>query len=211
MVRVSERSNGYAISFRFQGKVRHYKISHSDTGGYIVLGSEEDFPSLADLVDYYQEHKLSDENDMLGAPLLLEHDLNLDIGESNAAGGASANKPKVRQNYEQFTPRGKPGAAAANGDDDDDDDDGSPMQPSDYLEHPEKKPHWLRGKMSREEAEEELTDRGMIDGRFIVRIKSQAPNCIIYALSYCYERQFYHHLLTKKKNHDFTLNDSELF
>lgn len=145
---------------------------------------------------------------MIADPLLLIHDLNLDIGESNAQGGVGRSA-KVRQNYEEFVPRGRRGR-----DDDDmdaaDEDDSSPMSEADFLEDPKHKPNWLRGKMGREEAEQELLERGQVDGRFMVRIKSQAPTCIIYALSYCYQRRYYHHLLTKKKGRNFTLNDREL-
>lgn len=205
LIRVSERANGYAISFVFRGRVRHYKVSHSSLGGYVVMGSEDDFPSLADMVEHYQNHKLSEDGDMLGEPLLLEHSLNLDIGDSNAK-GAKGKSTKVRQNYEEFTPRGMPGKA---GNDDSDNDDGTPLEPSEYLLNPTKPPAWMRGKMSREDAEDELMDRGMVDGRFVVRIKSQSANSIVYALSYTCGGKYYHHLLTRKKNKDFTLNDRQ--
>lgn len=211
LIRVSERANGYAISFHHHGRVRHYKISHSPLGGYIVMGSDDDFASLSDLVEHYQSNPLSDEGDVISDPLLLEHELNLDIGASNASGGDGPKRPKMAQSYEQFTPRGK-GKGARRDDDDMDDadeDDATPMTERDYLEDPAHKPNWLRGKLGRAEAEKELLERGLVDGRFMVRIKSQAPTCIIYALSYTFERRYYHHLLTKKKRGNFTLNDRE--
>lgn len=42
---------------------------------------------------------------------------------------------------------------------------------------------WMRGKMSREAAEKELSERGMINGRFLVRIKERKQDEVSLALS----------------------------
>jgi hypothetical protein len=38
--------------------------------------------------------------------------------------------------------------------------------------------------LGREEAEQELTDLGMVDGRFLVRLKTEKKSSVVYALSY---------------------------
>ena len=48
---------------------------------------------------------------------------------------------------------------------------------------------------------------GMVDGRFMVRLKSERANTVVYALSYTAEDEFYHHLLTRKEGKEWTLND----
>ena len=60
--------------------------------------------------------------------------------------------------------------------------------------------------MSRQEAEQELLDRGQVDGRFLVRERTRTRSSITFAISYAFERKFYHHLLTKKKGRNFSLN-----
>ena len=51
-------------------------------GGYQVRGSRDEFPSLAELIEFYTSNALSDEdNDMLGEPLELIHDLHLGYGD----------------------------------------------------------------------------------------------------------------------------------
>ena len=72
-------------------------------------------------------------------------------------------------------------------------------------------PRWLRGEYSRGETEAELRQRGLVDGRFIVRERNMAKGKVQFALSYTYLKKFYHHLLNKEgKDGDFTLNDTPL-
>ena len=61
--------------------------------------------------------------------------------------------------------------------------------------------------MDRGECESELQEQGMVDGRFVVRLKTEKPNSVVYALSYGADGEFYHHLLTRKKGRKWTLND----
>jgi hypothetical protein len=61
--------------------------------------------------------------------------------------------------------------------------------------------------MDRGECEAELRDQGMVDGRFMVRLKQEKKSMVVYALSYSADEDFYHHLLTRKKGRQWTLND----
>ena len=132
LVRVSERANGYAISIKFNNRVNHYKISHSDKGGYVVLGAEEDFGDLEELVDFYRENDLSQHKDRLVEPLYMEHDLGLDIGMSSIKG---ASEDKVKSYDPNFTPR--------NQGDDEDESKLEPLEVEDYLECGDgAKPSW---------------------------------------------------------------------
>ncbi|EGD81714.1 hypothetical protein PTSG_02425 [Salpingoeca rosetta] len=201
LIRVSERANGYAISLKFKKRVNHYKIAHSDNGGYIVHGSDEDFGDLEELVKFYHENDVSSSGDRLVSPLYMEHDLGLDIGLSSIKGAPAG---KVKSYDPSFVPRNM----------EEDDVDESKMDPlivSDYLEGGEhNKPSWLRGSMSRDEAEKELLERGQVDGRFLVRERARTRTTVTFAISYAYERKFYHHLLKKKKHRNFSLNNRPL-
>lgn len=67
----------------------------------------------------------------------------------------------------------------------------------------------MRGEFSRQETEQELKTRGLVDGRFIVREKDLRADSVQFVISYTYLKKFYHHMLNKKgKDSDFTLNDS---
>eukprot|EP00730_Choanoeca_flexa_P004847 TRINITY_DN11819_c4_g1_i5.p1 TRINITY_DN11819_c4_g1~~TRINITY_DN11819_c4_g1_i5.p1 ORF type:complete len:1165 (+),score=413.54 TRINITY_DN11819_c4_g1_i5:208-3702(+) len=197
LVRVSEKANGYALSFKFGDRPRHYKIEVALGGGYTVMGSKERFADLKELIDFYHTHDLSDDHDRISDPLLLDHDLNLGIGSSNTKGV----RKKPRQSYESFTPRGMAGGSSSS----------DPLTKSEYIRSADgKKPAWLRGKMDRGECEAELRDQGMVDGRFLVRLKQEKNDAVVYALSYTADEEFYHHLLTRKKNQQWTLNDRPL-
>jgi hypothetical protein len=54
--------------------------------------------------------------------------------------------------------------------------------------------------MSRGQAEKDLMERGMVDGRFLVRLKKESDAMITYAVSYTFDQSYKHHLLSKKFN-----------
>jgi hypothetical protein len=58
---------------------------------------------------------------------------------------------------------------------------------------------WMRGAMSRFGAEDELRARGMADGRFLIRLKKRDENEVSLALSYTFKREFFHHIVSRKR------------
>ena len=66
--------------------------------------------------------------------------------------------------------------------------------------------HRLRGEQSRSAAERELMERGMVDGRFLLRLKEQVGEETVFAVSYSYDGEFHHHLLVKRGDDNFRLN-----
>jgi hypothetical protein len=54
--------------------------------------------------------------------------------------------------------------------------------------------------MSRQEAEAELLERGLVDGRFLVRVKERTDDEVVFVVSYTHDRMAYHHLLVKEPN-----------
>ena len=88
LIRISERFNGYALSFRYGERVRHYKLCISRNvcspsivmfclfarapppcfgwcnclqGGYQIEGLQEDFGTIEELVEYYRAVPISSE------------------------------------------------------------------------------------------------------------------------------------------------------
>ncbi|EGD79108.1 myosin [Salpingoeca rosetta] len=191
LIRVSETSRNYAISVKVNGRCKHYRIN---TGvGYQVLGSDEDFGTLEDLVDFYGEEPLSPANDRLQRPLDALHDLRLGFGNANMAnpvfptGGRSM---KLDGNARASTSQR--------------------LRREDYLRNPKQPPSWLRGKLSRSEAESELKKRGLASGRFLVREREVGVDSVTFVVSYTHDRRFFHHLLVRDIDEDWTLNDRPL-
>eukprot|EP00730_Choanoeca_flexa_P015232 TRINITY_DN6949_c0_g1_i1.p1 TRINITY_DN6949_c0_g1~~TRINITY_DN6949_c0_g1_i1.p1 ORF type:complete len:1011 (+),score=340.43 TRINITY_DN6949_c0_g1_i1:324-3035(+) len=181
LLRVSSNANTYALSLRLGDRYRHYRLVHSPRGGYQVKGSQEDFPSLADLVAHFHVHPLSDDGDKLRKALELVHDLNLGFGDQN--GTANGKEYSTRESSLFST--------------DDEDVDGA--DESWVLRDPDDKPDWLRDLLPRPQAERELEERGMVDGRFLVRLKKRQPEMVTYAVSYTAEEEYKHHLLSKRR------------
>ena len=50
LIRVSERVHGYAMTFKHHERIRHYKLGFSRQGAYEVVGNNDEFDSLAELV-----------------------------------------------------------------------------------------------------------------------------------------------------------------
>lgn len=202
LIRVSERVNGYALSFRFKHRIRHYKLGFSDNGGYEVVGCGEDFGSLVELVEHFQEHPITPgDEDILGEPVKAMHDLGLGIdGDFDAIN----KKPPPKLTKEERAQKVKTMNLIDN------ESGGAPMPEAVYLEDPENRPRYLRGKISRQAAEEELRDRGMEDGRFLVREKLRSAERVVFALSVTYKRKFFHHLLQRQMSGPWSIDEKRI-
>ena len=202
LVRVSERVHGYALSFRHNHRIRHYKLGFSRQGGYEVVGNNEDFSTILELIEYYSDHAItSGSDDQLTEGVAFDHDLGLGIEHTDDITGK---QPKQRMTKEEREDRTKTMMNL------DTEAEGDPMPYSAFLEAEDPKPRWLRGKLSRYESEKELEDRGLVDGRFLVREKGRWPQRIVLALSVSYRRKFYHHLLTKTTNGEWHLDEKKM-
>lgn len=202
LVRVSERVHGYALSFRHNHRIRHYKLGFSRQGGYEVVGNNEDFSTLLELIEYYGDHAITNgSDDQLTEGVQFDHDLGLGIEHTDDISGKS---PKQRMSKEERENRSKTMVNLET------EAEGDPMPYSAFLESDDAKPRWLRGKLSRYESEKELEDRGLVDGRFLVREKGRWPQRIVLALSVSYRRKFYHHLLTKTTNGEWHLDEKRM-
>ena len=200
LIRISERVNGYALSFKHKQRIRHYKLGFSRNGGYEITGNDEDFGSLGDLVTYFHAHAITPgEDDMLVAPVPYDHDLGLGIVQQD---GLVGKRPQGLTKEERLK---KVNTVIV------DDDDGPPMAEELFLEDPENnKPVWLRGKISRHEAEAELQERGLADGRFMVREKLRTKNRIVLAVSVTFRSKYYHHLLERDLLGFWKLDEKQL-
>lgn len=204
LIRVSERVNGYAISFRYSHRIRHYKLGFSPNGGYEISGCSEDFGTLIELIEHYQVSPITPgEQDILGEPVQFEHDLGLGI---DVADGIVGKRPPRMTTDERKAKAQSLSAMNFL----DDESGGVPMKDEMFLENVDPKPRWLRGKISRVDAEEELRDRGMVDGRFIVREKLRSSERIVLALSVTFRRKFYHHLLARQVEGQWLLDEKSL-
>ena len=204
LIRVSERVNGYALSFRYKQRIRHYKLGFSSNGGYEVLGCGEDFATLIDLVEYFQLNPITPgEDDLLGEPVPFSHDLGLGIDQEDAVVG----KRPPRLTRDERDEKAKSMSLMNMLDDESA---GAPMGDETFLEDVENKPRWLRGKISRGDSEDELRERGMTDGRFVVREKLRSAERIVLALSVTFRRKFYHHLLTRQLEGQWLLDEKPL-
>ena len=204
LIRVSERVNGYALSFRYKQRIRHYKLGFSSGGGYEVLGCTEDFATLIELIEYFQLSPITPgEDDLLGEPVPFAHDLGLGITQDETVLGKRP--PKLTQDE-----RAEKAKSMSLMNILDDESAGSPMADETFLEDAEAKPHWLRGKISRGAAEDELRERGMTDGRFVVREKLRSAERIVLALSVTFRRKFYHHLLARQLQGEWLLDEKPL-
>lgn len=67
----------------------------------------------------------------------------------------------------------------------------------------------LRDEMTRAAAEKELADRGMGEGIFLVREKVRSASRAVYALSVVRRGKPRHHLLQKRMNSSWTLDDGK--
>lgn len=165
LVRVSERYHGYALSVKVGDRIKHYRISLVDKG-YQLDGVNDRFETLEAIVSRYLEQDLptmdKGSSTKLSSPLAVSHELGLGIDE-----------------YGELAKLGKKLAAEADqqaensADAENDEVDDSPADDSVFLPPPvgQKHPRWLRGQISRGMAQDELRDRGMKDGRFIIRLK----------------------------------------
>lgn len=203
LIRVSERAHGYALSFVHGNRIRHYKLGFSRQGGYEVVGNNDDFSTLEELVEYYRQVPITNGNDdLLTDGVQFEHDLGLGISQSDDIVGV---EPKQRNPNRQDRQEKTRTMMMV-----DDDSEGTPMAFSTFLESENPKPRWLRGAVSRYESENELKSRGMVDGRFLVREKGRYPRRVVLAVSVTFGRKFYHHLLTRTIDGEWYLDEKRM-
>lgn len=71
LVRASENRIGeFALSLKTHGTVKHFRINTKRSGGkrFELYGAARSFPSLSDLVEYYQQHCITAEGELLTTP-----------------------------------------------------------------------------------------------------------------------------------------------
>lgn len=141
---------------------------------------------------YFQSHPITaGDDDVLTEPVQFEHDLGLGISHSDDIRGK---RPPTRSmSKEERADKSKTifhGNDSGNGS-------GEPMTYDLFLATVDPQPRWLRDKISRQAAEDELEDRGMVDGRFLVREKLRSHDRVVFALSVSFRKKFYHHLLMR--------------
>ena len=210
IVRVSERFNGYVVSFSFRGRARHYKIVPSANGGYEVQGSFVDFGTIEELVEYYQTMPLDvDDNDKLVDALVCTHDLGLgiedDIDDENHDTAVSGRPQPVKTNVRpRLGTTGSTRSLVKMRDSDL----GNQIPRSEYVRDGTD-PAWLRGTLTRELAEAELRARGKHDGIFLVREKMVSSSRLVFVLSMCYQGRFRHHLLERRRVGEWTIDNGE--
>ena len=73
-----------------------------------------------------------------------------------------------------------------------------------------KHPRWMRGKITRENADRELRDRGMPDGAFVIREKIHSAERVVFALSYVHGKKITHHLLARPRVGAWSFDDKPL-
>lgn len=93
----------------------------------------------------------------------------------------------------------------------DDENDGTPIKNSDFLNSADPVPEWFRHDgVDRLAAEAELKERGKVDGRFLVRVKLRTSARIVLALSLTYSSKYYHHLLARQKQGQWSIDEKAI-
>ncbi|KAJ3596834.1 hypothetical protein NHX12_003234 [Muraenolepis orangiensis] len=54
LIRLSDKATGYILSYKGRGRCRHFMISQSKTGQFIVSGDTQPHESLTDLIEFYK-------------------------------------------------------------------------------------------------------------------------------------------------------------
>lgn len=204
LIRISERYNGYALSFRFGDRVRHYKLCFSPNGGYQIEGLVDDFGTLEELVEYYRHVDISEDGDRLGMPLDLDHDLNLGIDLDGYIDPMGIGKKRPAH-------EARPRAASMHSTVAFEmHDRGSERYPdSKYLDNGVRPP-WFHGQIDRTAAEEMLSSNGMFDGSFLVREKLHSSNRVVVVLSLVSAGYFRHHLLERREDKSFVIDGEDI-
>jgi hypothetical protein len=73
-----------------------------------------------------------------------------------------------------------------------------------------KQPRWMRGEITRIAAARELAERGLVDGRFLIRTKESGSGRVLLALSYSYKKQVFHHILSRNRGAVWMLDATTL-
>ncbi|XP_056455680.1 SH2 domain-containing protein 7-like [Gadus chalcogrammus] len=55
LIRLSDKATGYILSYKGNGRCRHFMMSQSKTGQFIVAGDTREHPSLTELIEYYKK------------------------------------------------------------------------------------------------------------------------------------------------------------
>ncbi|XP_078023997.1 uncharacterized protein LOC117262805 [Epinephelus lanceolatus] len=54
LIRLSDKAIGYILTYKGRDRCRHFMISQSETGQFVVCGDTKGHNSVADLIDYYK-------------------------------------------------------------------------------------------------------------------------------------------------------------
>ena len=209
LIRISEHAEGYALDFKSDGQVRHFKMLFDHLGQYKVQDNDEAFASLLELVQYFQKNPVTEDGeDVLTDPVPFQHDLGLHfdpkdvkiakVETSEKKGGKVKRGGKMGKsvrhaNADELAGRSK-----------------EPLSYELFLQQVDPMPSWWKGAIDRKTAEEQLQARGLAHGRFLVREKKRTPSRVELALTVCFERAFYHHLLERKVQGSWKIDGKEI-
>ncbi|XP_077391262.1 hematopoietic SH2 domain-containing protein homolog [Festucalex cinctus] len=65
LIRVSESRAGYTLSYRAEGRVRHFMIDSKEDGSCAIVGEKGCHPSLQELVDFHRKVPIAAHNEVL--------------------------------------------------------------------------------------------------------------------------------------------------
>lgn len=210
LIRISEHAEGYALDFKNDGQVRHFKMLFDHLGQYKVQDNDEAFASLLDLVEYFQKNPVTEDgDDILCDPVPFQHDLGLLFDPKDVKIAKFEAKSGKREKGKKRGGKHSKSVRHAN----DDELAGRSREPLSYeliFEKVDPMPDWWKGAIDRREAESQLTTRGLAHGRFLVREKKRSPSRLECALTVCFERAFYHHLLERKVQGSWKIDGHEI-
>nr|XP_057930061.1 hematopoietic SH2 domain-containing protein homolog isoform X2 [Doryrhamphus excisus] len=67
LIRLSESRVGYTLSYRAEGRCRHFMIDAKEDGSYSIVGESRCHPSLQQLVDYHRKIPITPYTELLTA------------------------------------------------------------------------------------------------------------------------------------------------
>lgn len=68
LIRVSESRFGYTLSYRAQGRCKHYMIDQTRSGKFLVVGMRRVYKSLKEMVSVHKKEPINPEGDVLIEP-----------------------------------------------------------------------------------------------------------------------------------------------
>lgn len=207
LIRISEHASSYVLDFKNDGQVRHFSLLFDNLGQYQVQDNDEAFSSLLELTEHFKKNPVTEDgNDYLTDPVPFQHDLGLafdpkdvkiakfeSVSKKKKGLGGKRGKSMRHANEDELAGRSK-----------------EPLSYELFLEKVDPMPSWWKGVIDRKTAEAQLTARGLAHGRFLVREKKRTPSKVELALTVCFERAFYHHLLERKVTGSWKIDGKEI-